>query len=256
MDTGVSTMSTTQTINDFAAKDGNGVFPNIPRADVAKGLRTRASDADTIYQDRSSLCGPATLCWSILRKRPEMYVDYVTSVYDTGEGVLGDLKVKPGSDCRSSKLNGKISAVDWVSLASIRDSENSVFDYQSTDNEFSGITMPNHLESWMKKTGHTGVKNKTNIWATKDIDNLEEAADLCGKGYTVALFLWANLLEGYWGGWTTVPDHWISMTRAPVFKGGKVVDLGFWTWAKRWNINSSIERWESGHFGYVAGKLK
>ena len=248
-------MSVEQTIYEFATKQGNGVFPNIPRGQVADGLWERVRNPDSVKQQTSSLCGPASFSFSVLRKRPQLYVDYVTKLYDTGEARYGGITVKPGYDCRNAKIDGKIEAVDWVSLGSLRDSENTFWDYQDASNEFAGITLPNHIESWMKKSGFKGVTNETNLWFTKDIDNLKEAADLCGKGYSVCLFIWMDLLQGYWGHWYTVPSHWIVMTRPPVFKGGKVVDMELWTWGKRYNMNASIDRFESGYFGYVAGKL-
>jgi hypothetical protein len=249
-------MSVEQTIYEFATKEGNGMFPNIPRGHVADGLWDRVSNPDTINQQTSSLCGPASFSWSVMQKRPEYYVNYVTQVYDKGEAMYGGVKVKPGYDCRNATVTGKIPAVDWVALGSLRDSENTLWDYQDASNEFAGITLPNHIEHWMNKSGFVGVTNETNLWFTKDVDNLAEAADLLGKGYQVCLFINHSLMEGQWGHWYTIPDHWIVMTRPPVFKSSKVVDMGVWTWAQRWNVNSSVERWESGYFGYVAGKLQ
>jgi hypothetical protein len=248
-------MSVESTIYEFATRQGNGVFPNIPRGQVADGLWERIRNPDTINQQTSSLCGPASFSFSVLNRKPQVYVDYVTQLYDKGEARYGGVTVKPGYDCRNARVDGKIPAVDWVALGSLRDSENTFWDYQDASDEFAGITLPNHLESWMNKSGFGGVRNETNLWFTKDIDNLAEAADLLGKGFAVCLFIYDGLMNGKRGHWYTIPTHWIVMTRPPVFKSSKIVSMGVWTWAQRWNVNSSYDAWESGYFGYVAGKL-
>ena len=83
--------------------------------------------------------------FSVLRKDPWLYVRYVISLYDNGHGALGDspgIWVKLGMDCKNFKPNGKIPPVDWIVLASLRDSENDFIDYQDTSDKAAGITPP------------------------------------------------------------------------------------------------------------------
>src|SRR5579872_4965096 len=140
-------------IDTFASGSGGGAFKKIARAAVAAGLRERVQDPNGIKQGSSSLCGPAALIRTIAFTDPVAYVAFVTSLYDTGHGQLGDLKVTAGGDLLGYAPGSNVPAVDWIPLASIRDSENWFFDYQSADNEFAGITLPSHMESWFKKIG-------------------------------------------------------------------------------------------------------
>ena len=137
----------------FASETGKGVFEHIRRADVAAGLKERIVDANKIDQRGSSLCGPTVLVRTIASTDPVAYVRYVTDLYDHGRSVIGRLVVEPGEDLRSYDLAQQLNAADWIALASLRDSENFLFDYDEVSDQFSGITLPSHLEDWFREAG-------------------------------------------------------------------------------------------------------
>ncbi len=247
-------MSIEQAIADFAAKNGNGAYPNIPRAEVAAGLLQRIKSPDSVDQGRASLCGPACLAFSILSSLPAVWVDYVTSIYDRGTTKLGKLLVKPSDGCRHARIGTKISAVDWVGLASLRDSENSNFSYDNPNDEFAGITMPGGLDDWFEKTGFSGVKNETNVWFTKGIGNLQEAAAKFDHGHKVCLFIWAEIINGHSPGLISIPNHWVVMTRRPQFNANKSVSFDIFTWGGRRTINCPQKKFLDAYYGYVSGK--
>jgi hypothetical protein len=246
-------MSIEQAIADFAAKSGNGAFPNIPRDKVAAGLLQRIASPQSVDQGQASLCGPASLAFSILSNLPAMWVDYVTSIYDRGATKLGKLLVKPSDGCRNARLGTKIAPVDWVGLASLRDSENAMFSYDNPDAEFSGITMPGGLEEWFEKTGFKSVSNETNVWFTKGVGNLKEAASKLDHGHSVCLFIWAEVINGHSPGLISIPNHWVVMTRRPQFSSNSV-SFEIFTWGGRRTINMQLKKFLDAYYGYVAGK--
>ncbi|MDR3213434.1 MAG: hypothetical protein LBT71_05900, partial [Azoarcus sp.] len=64
--------------------------------------------------------------YCIARENPDAYGEYVLDLAMTGEGRIGNLVVKPGTDCRKAGPDAKnIAPVDWVALASLRDTSNS-----------------------------------------------------------------------------------------------------------------------------------
>ena len=74
---------------------------------------------------------------------PHLYTQYVIDLYRTGEARIGDLHVKPSAGCRAYQSpRDKIHPVDWIALASLRDSENSFLDYSSANDTAAGITIP------------------------------------------------------------------------------------------------------------------
>ena len=80
-------------------------------------------------------CGPTNLIYSIAKNYPLTYVDYAKDLYCKGEARLGSYHVKPSKKCRNYRPNpnlteenqGYANAADWVTIASLRDSANTVF---------------------------------------------------------------------------------------------------------------------------------
>ncbi|MDA1013047.1 MAG: hypothetical protein O3A00_01180 [Planctomycetota bacterium] len=243
-------------IDDFAKKTDAGVFKNISRSNVVTGLKARVAKPELIDQGTSSLCGPAALMFSVLRKDAKQYVKYVTSLYDTGQAALGDtfgIFVKPGEDCKKFTPSNDISAVDWIALASLRDSENDFLDYQSPKDQTAGITSPSILSVWLKQCGFADRKNETNVFFTKDKANLVEASDLHKKQHTVCLLCKGDTVKNIKGGVTTVPSHWVVMTRPVSFVGDNIA-LEVFTWGGKRSLNMPLSTFLSTYFGFVSGK--
>jgi hypothetical protein len=59
--------------------------------------------------------------------------------------------------------------VDWVALASLRDSTNLFSDYQSHTNAAAGITLPGTLAGWFSASGFSQVENRTNLVFDSDL---------------------------------------------------------------------------------------
>jgi hypothetical protein len=64
-------MSAIDVISGFESSGGQGSWPFISKADVAAGARERIADASKIDQGSSSLCGPTSLLYSLIKKKPE-----------------------------------------------------------------------------------------------------------------------------------------------------------------------------------------
>jgi len=104
--------------------------------------------------------------------RPADYVHYVLDLAEHGVGKLGGLTVKPGDSCRSASLliddgnDGTIGAtdpVDWVALASLRDSSNLIFNVSGPGSNIASITLGRVMADWFSATGWFpgGVVNAT-----------------------------------------------------------------------------------------------
>ncbi|MBA2117524.1 hypothetical protein HOV93_47230 [Planctomycetes bacterium FF15] len=219
------TSSAANRVCDFLELEGNGVFPNLDRDEVGIGLLMRISDPGIIAQKHASLCGPTSLLFSIATHRPFRYVEFAADLYDKGRGTIGELTIKPCSDTRNYKpAKGSISPVDWLTAASIRDSENWFFDYQTASNEFAGITMPNEMASWFERAGFRDVRNVTNVYFTKGDNALDDIKRLMAKGFRICLFINSNMVKSAKQTVSsTFPDHWVVLRK--VHKSSKVVDL-------------------------------
>src|SRR4029079_18881235 len=123
-------------INKFPPLPKGRPFPRIPLEDVVAGLRERVNDPRKQKQGAASLCGPAAFFYCVLNYKPELYVQYVIDLFTTGKARIGSLKVQPGPACRAyPPPRHRIAPVDWVALASLRDSDNMVLDIASVDDD-------------------------------------------------------------------------------------------------------------------------
>jgi hypothetical protein len=202
-------------VDDFAALAScPTAWSFMDRAKVAAGLKIRIKDPDKINQSDTSLCGPADFIRDIAQDKPDQYAKAVVDLYKDGKAAIGSFKIKASSDLRKHSLaKSTIDQSDWIILASIRDTDNWWFDYQSESDDVAAITMPHSKETWLRKAGYTDIVNDTNILLCKDNDNAVRANDLRGRGYKVALFINANMLDvKTMDKASTTPDHWVALT--------------------------------------------
>jgi len=244
-------------IAEFAAGSEAGVFPSIARADIVTGLRERV--ADPLKQDTSSvnLCGPAALFYCLLQDNPDLYVKYVIDLYTTGEASLGKLKVKPGKDCRNCRPDkSKVAPVDWVALASLRDSENTILDFDSVDTGAGGITMPHSLVSWFTACGYSQVRSDTNVFVTKGRSDIDTASQLQLQSRRVCLFINANMLYADKNtNRSFSPNHWVVLT-SPAGVVDGAVSVKVYSWGKIYNVpptgSLAAGSFSRNFYGFVA----
>jgi hypothetical protein len=249
-------MSALTRIADFATASGsgNGAFPGIARADIVTGLRERVANPKKIDTSNVNLCGPAAFFYCLVNDDPEAYVKYVIDLYTTGKGMLGKLEVTPGSDCRHHRPDkSKIAPVDWVALASLRDSENSFFDFDSDDIGAGGITMPHSMKKWMKACGYDHIRDTTSVWVLSSASDFDAINHLYFQGRWVFLFINANMLSAKTEtDWSVTPDHWVVLTSAVPVTGGQT-SFSVFSWGREYQIKladtSALRR---NWYGYIA----
>jgi mannose-6-phosphate isomerase-like protein (cupin superfamily) len=222
-------------IQDFTNDRRRPQFPGLPRASVARGLRERVQDPKKLDQDHASLCGPAAFLFCLLNCRPEVFVKYVCDLYNIGEARIGDLHVKPSVGCRHySSDRNQIDDVDWIALASLRDSENIAMSYSSPDDEVSGATMPHTLAKWFEKAKFRNVHNETNAFFSKGLPTLESASHRIALSQFVCLFINMDMLDSIkFKHHSHFPDHWVVLDGA--LKSEKDDDVQFcvYSWGDR-----------------------
>lgn len=247
-------------VNKFSGKTGKGVFTNISRNDVAKSLLERIDNPGKINQGKSSLCAPAALLYNIALTNPVNYATFAIDLFEKGMATIGKLSIEPGSDLKTYNLpKSNVDPADWITLASIRDSQNWFFDYQAEPDEVAGITLPGSLEGWFKKAGYTKVVNATNLFFNKDEANARKANDLYKKGFKISLFINANMLyTSKQDDSSVTPDHWVVLTKNMTITA-KSVNFAVYTWgnSKRSVPQSgtlSLENFLDNYYGFVGCK--
>jgi hypothetical protein len=165
--------------------------------------------------------------------------------------------VRPSTDCCNCRLDRtRIAPVDWVALASLRDSENTILDYQSVDDASAGITMPGTLASWFTACGYTQLRNETNLFLTKGRGEIDAAHQLRLQGRRVCLFINSNMLSSVHNtdrSWS--PDHWVVLTTpAGVVNGA--LSIRVYSWGRIYAVPATgsltVDHFSRNFYGFVA----
>lgn len=194
-------------------------------------------------QQETSLCGPAAFFYALLKDRPDLYAQSIIDLWETGETTIGQLHIKPSYDCRNPKnfsdtaAGDRISAIDWISLASLRDSENALLDYDSPSDQVSGITLPSKVESWFIKAGATVVFDNIQFRGHINQEKFLELLSYLSPQHHVTSLVCASMVEGGAG---VGKNHWIVWEEAPQTQNGeinqttapedKIVDSQMFSW--------------------------
>lgn len=246
---------------DFLKRSGRVHFKKLNRYEVGVGLLMRLANPGLIRQGEASLCGPAALLFNIANSTPILYVRYAIDLFEKGKASLGRIYVNPGSDVRNYSPPG--AQVDWLTMASLRDSENWFLDYDSAGKELAGITLPGELMDWFRKAGYRDVREDTNLSAafTKGKATIDEANRLLAAQYCVCLFIGASMLEekNQAKKGSIADRHWV-VQRTRIEYAGDNVSFKVFTWGDgeykvpEGSKRLSYDQFTNNFYGYVAAK--
>lgn len=173
-------------------------------------------------QGWTSLCGPAALFYCLLRDRPDVYEQSARELWLYGRTKIGKLTIEPSKGCRHPSgsfykidpntkretNSSTISGLDWITLASIRDSENSIMSYSEISDQVSGITDWWSLANWFEKIGYEKIFSNTSL-AHSNLQDIVTLNEYFTKGYTVVSLISAGMLADYGGADISFKNHWI-----------------------------------------------
>lgn len=199
------------------------------RVRVARSQGQRVSTKERITpwpnQQETSLCGPAVFFYALLMDRPDLYTQAIIELWETGETTINQLHIKPSHDCRNPKrfshtaAGDRISAIDWISLASLRDSENDLFDYDSPSDQIPGITLPGKVKTWLTKAGASVVFDNIQYRGHINQEKFLALLRFVGAQHHVISLISAALVEGGAG---VGKNHWIAWEKIPQTPSGPV----------------------------------
>lgn len=202
-------------------------------------------------QNRSSLCGPAAYFYCLLKDRPDLYQIAVKQLWETGKANFANLEIKAGDAAQPKNFfdevgDQRISGLDWITLGSLRDSENLIWDYDSPTKEMAAITTHWDMEKWLKKSDAKNLHNLVTIRGSSTLKEMAEINKYAIQGYRVVQLMSSpNIFAG-----ATTPNfkaHWI-VWESPLHSqqtGGIIdqysrltdtVDLKLFTWGKVKNL--------------------
>lgn len=247
-------------ICNFLKRSSGSYFPRFDRDEVGVGLLMRIANPGLLRQGQAGICGPAAFLFNVAMDNPDRYTAFAIDLYEKGQGNIDKLAVKPGDDVRNylPPSDADIAQVDWMTMASLRDSANWFFDYSSfKDND--GGTQPSEVEAWLEAAGYSDVRNETNKFISKGADNADEASQLFSKGYSVCLFIHSNMLYADRQTNSSSRLSHVVVLRSLIDRSDGNVRLNVFTWGEGYRKipqggDLSLADFLENYYGYVAGK--
>ncbi|WP_151828316.1 hypothetical protein [Acinetobacter oleivorans] len=198
---------------------------------IEAGLQARLNEPFP-DQDFTSLCGPAAYFFCLLNLSPVKYKVAVKQLWENGSTKIGGLEIKPSPNGSRRVKNfyrkndiPKIPPIDWITLASLRESENIALSLNDPDKEVAGITTWMELGRWFKVTGFKDVKTFPFYINGYNPSLVNELNQYAGADYYVISLISASILDsGTSSGTQIFPDHWIVWTDKLKDINGKIID--------------------------------
>ncbi|GAA3545177.1 hypothetical protein AFL01nite_15820 [Aeromicrobium flavum] len=157
MDAGLGSSESPQSTPAVGPKSA---WPHLTAAKVMSDKDRVAADPNTFQQGALGLCTAAAFFHHLVQRDPMVWKNYINSLFGSGTGFLGKLKVHPGDDLRAAdhtalaaKHTGFPPQGEWMAMCALRDSENWIFDFDgSPDDEADMETSMKEMAGWYEDT--------------------------------------------------------------------------------------------------------
>lgn len=142
-------------IDEFAARSGDGAWPNRERRTIAEQLRDTIAEPQLIRQGPTSLCGPACVLYSLAKRAPRRYVRLARDPFDEGRFDMKTQAIESEVSLRSAEApregNRSIRQVDWLMAGPIRNSANRLFTVEGDAPDLASITTAGEVAMWARE---------------------------------------------------------------------------------------------------------
>ncbi|EPV5031705.1 hypothetical protein ACV6RL_001193 [Cronobacter sakazakii] len=226
---------------------------------IESQIASRMNQSSYPDQGGTSLCGPASFFYCLQMDRPDVYKQAANELWLYGKTKISTLEISPGYGCRHPKgtfYSGgteRVSGLDWMTLAGLRDSENSVMSYDEVDDQVAGITMWGKLTEWFELAGYIKVFDNIGL-GRSNIQDIARLNQFAKNGLKVVSLISAGMLFDFGSDDTINKNHWVVWDGTLKNSSGKdidtnssageVVNLRLFSWGEVKNqikLNKSLE---------------
>lgn len=248
-------------------------FRYLDKKEVEKNINARIEKPYLVNQQNTSLCAIATIAYIFAKKDKEGYKAFITDMHQKGVVVIAQTKYNIIIDndehlvkCKPQYNRvGSLAFADYLFLATVRDFKNKIWDYDTRngDGEITkfiegsvGISLPDIVCSLMKDilNFHDIINTTSKVKIKKgnvDSDILELKNKL-DEGYSICMLIHAERLIDNKKVIALIPNHWICVES--IERKENRVLINMFTWGEQITHTPSIDNFEAGYFGYIAGK--
>lgn len=217
-------------ICSFLKRMGSPKFSKLNRDEVGIDLLMRIANPSLINQRRAGLCGPCAFLYSVATDSPAMYAKFAIDLFEKGIAKIGRVEVEPSDNCRSYDPPPDMSPAEWLTAASLRDSENAFLDFDDVNRDYSAGTAMSEMIIWFQRAGYTHVDFADNrIWS-RGAGDIADLNTYYNNGYRVVLRINDKML--YADKQTNTSghgDHFVTLV-SPITATGQSVSLTVFTW--------------------------
>jgi hypothetical protein len=193
---------------------------------------------------------------------------YAASLFETGQGSIGTLKVKPSDDLVlqdyavvARRMSPVTPPADWMCLSALRDSENAVLDFEGTPEEdAAGITTPGELADWMRASGmYASVSDEGNWVFTKGVSHALALRPAATRD--ILMLINANIIAAAAVGRKkklvdSFPNHFIQLLSPVTTTPAGKIAFDYWTWGNPpAHIEVDRSTFDSNYYGAVTGNV-
>ena len=233
----------------FIAKEYPVDSPDDPfdKKKIESQLASRINYSSYPNQGWTSLCGPASFFYCLQMDRPDVYKQAVNELWLHGKTKIGILDISPGDGCRHPKGafyddygREAVSGLDWITLASLRDSENSIMSYDEVADQVAGITMWGKLTEWFEKAGYEKIFDNISL-SHANVNDIISLNNYISSGHKVVSLISAGMLSDFPGD-SSSKNHCIVWDSQVRYNDGRSisvktsvldkVDLTLFSWGK------------------------
>ncbi|KQN51898.1 hypothetical protein ASE93_01695 [Serratia sp. Leaf50] len=200
-------------------------------------IKNRFYHQDYPNQSDASVCGPAVFFYCLQMDRPDVYAQAARELWRYGKTKIGELEIVPGEGCRHpagrfyNVFEPRINGLDWITLAGLRDSDNSVLSFDVLDSPFAGITLWQTLTDWFEKAGYEKVFSNVGI-TQAGVQGIRDLNEYVQRGYKVVTLINDSLLEGSLNERATYPTHWIVWEGPITQRDDGIVQFKLFSWGE------------------------
>lgn len=168
----------------FLRRTGGSYWLHLDRDEVGVGMLLRIAKPGLLRQGDANVCGPAAMLFSLLEDHPGAYAQFAIALYEKGRANIGKDSIEPESRvCQYAPPSGSIDPVDWLTMASMRDSANWYLCFDSVKDKLrvnlAAATTPMEMAWWFSRAGYYDVTEDANLVAHQtDSRNMHRATQL------------------------------------------------------------------------------
>ncbi|WP_278809231.1 hypothetical protein [Obesumbacterium proteus] len=226
----------------FIAKEYPVGTPQDPfkKSKIEADIQDRFCHLSYPSQSGASVCGPAAFFYCVQMDRPDVYAQAVWELWRYGKTKIGRLTIAPGEGCKhpsgmfyTNEGQPRILGLDWMTLAGLRDSENTVLSFDTLDSPLAGVTIWQTLTEWFEKAGYEMVFSNVGI-TQAGVQGIRDLNKYVEQGYKVVTLINDGLLEGSANN-TTLPTHWVVWDGSVTQDDNGYVNLKLFSWGRSAN---------------------